>query len=78
MGIHKIESVSDVTDEIVMYAVDIVDGWYSEGRVDWPDVWDRLDGSELDSGDVLDLGEDLLSPGLVALKNAVKRVRRTR
>lgn len=66
----------DVTDEIVQYAVDIVDGWYPDGPIDWTDVWDRLDGTELNNGARLDLGDDLMSPGLKALRSAVQRARR--
>ncbi|GAA0955553.1 hypothetical protein [Nonomuraea longicatena] len=66
----------EVTDEIVGYAVEIVDGWYQAGRIDWEDVWDRLDGTELVDGTRLDLGTDLASLELVALKAAVRKVRR--
>lgn len=67
-----------VTREVVQVACEIVDGWYpSQGhspqRIDWMDVWDRLDGTELADGSVLDLGDNLLDPSLQELKRAVKR-----
>lgn len=66
-----------VTDEVVRLAVDIVDGWYQEGRIDWEDVWDRLDGSELSDGTKLDLGNDLDSSELKELKRKVRKIRST-
>jgi hypothetical protein len=65
-----------VTDEVVGLAYDIVEGWYPEGSIDWEDVWDRLDGSELEDGTTLDLGTDLLSPELKQLKRDVQKRRR--
>lgn len=67
---------SGVTDEIVEHAIVMVDGWYPDGPIDWEDVWDRLDGSELSSGARLDMGTNLLSPGIIALKKAVQRLRK--
>lgn len=66
----------EVTDEVKQMAYDIVDGWYQEGRIDWEDVWDRLDGSKLADGTELDLGNDLTSPELQQLKRAVQKMRR--
>ena len=57
-------------------AVDIVDGGYNEGRIDWEDVWDRLEKQTLDDGRGIDLGTDLLSPALTALKRRVRAARR--
>lgn len=70
---HTIRSDADISDEIVALALDIVDGWYPSGRVDWGDLWDRLDGAVLDSGAVLDLGNDLAK--LEPLKRRVKKAR---
>lgn len=66
----------EVTDEVKQMAYDIVDGWYQDGRIDWEDVWDRLDGSKLSDGTELDLGNDLTSPELQQLKRAVQKMRR--
>jgi hypothetical protein len=64
---------ADVTDEMVEIAREIVDGWYQEGRVDWEDVWDRMDGAELADGTHLDLGTDLGTPALAKLKRLARR-----
>ena len=77
MMFHDI-NVDGVTDEIVQHAVDIVDRWYTSKRVDWSDVWNRLDGIKLGNGLNLDLdlGDNLVSPGLKKLRDAVVRARR--
>lgn len=69
-------TAEDVTDELVQQTVDIVDGWYNEGRIDWEDVWDRLEKRTLDDGRGIDLGEDLGSPALTTLKLRVRAARR--
>jgi len=60
----------------VQQAVDIVDGWYPEGRIDWADVYDRLERRTLDDGRGINLGTDLGSPALTALKRRVRAARR--
>jgi hypothetical protein len=69
-------TAEDVTDDLVQRAVDIVDGWYDEGRIDWENVYDRLEKQTLDDGRGIDLGEDLGSPALVALKRRVRAARK--
>jgi hypothetical protein len=64
-----------VTEEMVQLTLDIVDGWYPEGRIDWEDVWDRLDFTELKDGTRLELGVELLSPALKKIKSEVKKIR---
>lgn len=62
----------EVTDELVEAAYEIVQGWYQEGRIDWDDVWDRLESQVND----LDLGTELESPELLELKKRVLKMRR--
>ncbi|MFE6000232.1 hypothetical protein ACFQ6C_25785 [Streptomyces sp. NPDC056454] len=70
-------TADDVTDELVQITVDIVDGWYPEGRIDWEDVYDRIErGGGLDDGRRIDMGTDLASPALTALKRRVRAARR--
>jgi hypothetical protein len=69
-------TAADVTDEMVNIALGIVEGWYDEGRIDWEDVWDRMDGAELNDGTWLDMGTDLLSPALAKIKSEVRKARR--
>jgi hypothetical protein len=69
-------AAEDVTEDLVERTVDIVDGWYSEGRIDWENVWDRLEKQTLDDGRGIDLGDDLGSPALTALKRRVRAARK--
>jgi hypothetical protein len=69
-------AAEDVTEELVQQAVDIVDGWYNEGRIDWEDVFDRLEKHTLDNGQGIDLGEDLGSPALKTLQRRVRAARK--
>ncbi len=66
----------ELTAEIMVMAMEIVDGWYQTGRINWGDVWDRLDGAELSNGDRIDVGGDLLAPELARIKNHVNAERR--
>lgn len=76
MADYAPRTADDVTDELVRIAVDIVDGWYSEGRIDWEDVFDRIERSPLDDGREIDLGTDLGSAALTALKRRVRAARK--
>lgn len=62
------QTEADVTEEMVEIVSGIIDGWYSEGRIDWGNVWDRADGAPLDDGTRLDLPMDLGNPVYKALK----------
>lgn len=69
-------AVETVTDEIVGMVREITDGWYPDTRIDWEDVWDRLDGSELADGSIVDSGGDLGAPALVKIKNLIRNERK--
>lgn len=64
---------TDITDELIEACADIVDGWYQDRRVNWEDVWDRLDGREMNDGRILDLGDSLVSPALLALQRKTRK-----
>ncbi len=70
-----VRTAADVTEEVLDIAREVVDGWYAEGRVDWENVWDRMDGGELEDGTFLDLGEDLGSPALSKIKRVLRSER---
>lgn len=70
------KEASDVTDEMVTMALDIVEGWYDEGRIDWEDVWDRMERYPLNDGTELDLGEDFSSAALKKIKREVLKARK--
>lgn len=50
-------------EELFEAAEAVHDGWFTEGRIDWHDFLDRLETY----ADV-DLGSDMLSPQIVAIK----------
>jgi hypothetical protein len=60
-------SFEEIPDEVKRAVDDIVDGWYQAIRVDWEDVWDRLDGMVLDDGRVVSV-ETLAGPAIDGLK----------
>lgn len=66
----------DVPEELLDRAVDVADSWYGDGRIDWVDVLDRLDGFEASDGTCLDLGDNLTSPAIRKIKSHVRRIRR--
>lgn len=66
---------TDATEEVVTLVVSTVEGWYRDGKIDWDDVWDRVDGAELDDGSVLDI-QQLTSPAMEKIKKEVRALRR--
>lgn len=69
------EAAEDVTPEILEAAESIVNGWYADGRVDWQDFIDRLDGTPLDDGTRLNLGDTMTSPAIRKIKAHVRAYR---
>jgi hypothetical protein len=67
------QAASDITEEIVTVATDVVDGWYPEGRIDWEDLLERIDGTELADGSRLDMGESMMSEAITRLKREVRK-----
>lgn len=68
---------SDLTEEILRAAEDVHDGYFAdERRVDWEELWDRLDGYYLEDQSRIDLPSDLESPVFAALKKHLKHHRR--
>lgn len=67
----------DVTAEVLEVVEDIHDGWYSEGRIDWEDFLERVDGTPLDEHDgrEIDLGGDPDSPAIRAIKRHIRNIR---
>ncbi len=70
-----LNTVADVTEEVLEIAREIVDGWYADGRVDWDNVWDRMEGTELKDGTFLDMGTDLTVPALSKIKRVLRSER---
>ncbi|MFE9412276.1 hypothetical protein ACFYN0_26310 [Streptomyces sp. NPDC006704] len=69
-------TADDVTEELVGTAASTVLSNFPDfpdgPPVDWEDVFDRVDGRTLDDGRTIDLGSDLNSPALKALKRRVR------
>lgn len=64
----EVKSVEDITDEIAAMVRGVVEGWYPTGRIDWGNVWDRIERYPLDDGTKLSLPGDLASPVFKRLK----------
>lgn len=67
---------SDVDKEVLEQAWKIAEGWYGRAPVDWDDLWDRLDGFELEDGRMVDLGDRFPTPAMIFIKQTVLRWRR--
>jgi hypothetical protein len=72
---HRIVEADDVTEEVLEVVQGIVEGWYDEGRIDWEDVWDRMEKTYLDDGRGIDMGEDLDSPAIRKIKRHIRKWR---
>jgi len=72
----ELKTAGQVTDEIANLAFEIADGWYQDTRIDWEDLLNRLDGSQLADKSVLDLGNDLMSPAIKEIKRRVQVMRK--
>ncbi|WP_078354105.1 hypothetical protein [Mycobacteroides chelonae] len=62
--------MTELTAEMEEAIESIVDGWYPSGPVDWHDFLDRLESTT----DV-DLGTDMLSPTVKAIKRYALKYR---
>jgi hypothetical protein len=71
----EVRTAEDVTDEALEMVQGIVEGWYNEGRIDWEDVWDRMDKKVLDDGRGIDMGSDLGSPAIRKIKREIRKWR---
>lgn len=69
-------TAGDVTQEVLDIAVDITEGWYAETKIDWDDVWDRMEKSSLDDGTDIDMGSDDDSPAMKYIKSHIRALRK--
>ena len=65
----------DVDSEIIDIARDITDDTPPGERIDWDDVWDRMDSTELRDGSLLDLGNLTDSPARWKIKRIIRAER---
>ena len=69
-------TAESVTDEVMKIVFDVVDGWYQSSRIDWEDVIDRADDTELEDGTRIDFGESMMSPAITKIKRLVREHRK--
>lgn len=65
----------EIMGELKDHAFTIADGWYADGRIDWENVFDRMDDSEMLDGRRLEM-TTLYGPVIDAIKAHVRKVRR--
>lgn len=75
MADYEVRTEDDVTEEILELVQGIVEGWYDEGRIDWEDVWDRMEKRTLEDGRGIDMGTDLASPAIKKIKKHIRKWR---
>lgn len=72
----EIRTAQDLTAELREMIRSIVDGWYPEGRIDWPNFFDRLEDLTLADGTHPDFGEDPQSGAVLEIRKYVNAYRR--
>lgn len=72
----EVRSAEDVTDEILEMVRGIESGWYAESRIDWLDVWDRLERMRLEDGSYPDLGSAADTPARKHIRRIINAERR--
>ena len=73
-GYTEVTSTSDVNDEVLAIAEYAAN--FHGDRIDWEDVWDRMDGTVLKDGTQMDLGPDVDSPAMRAIRRHINATRR--
>lgn len=68
---RTITTAKDVTEEVINAALEIADGWYPDGPIEWDSVFDRLEGW---TG--WDFGTSWDTPALRKIKREVLKIRR--
>lgn len=69
-------AADEVTPEILEVA-ETTDEWYSDQPIEWEDFIDRMDGTILRDGTVLDMGPTIDSPAIRKIKRHIRDLRRT-
>lgn len=68
-----VTTAEQVTEEILSLTEGVIEGWYNDGKVDWEDVWDRIEGSHLDDGTVLNLGNNTDTPAMRKIQRHIRQ-----
>lgn len=74
LAYRQLTLAGDVDEEILDLAKMVYEGFYDGKKIDWDDFLDRMDGSTLANGDVLDLGDSMLSPAVIKIKTHVRQL----
>lgn len=72
-GFTKVVEAADVTDEVLDIAETYAEGFYPEGRIDWEDLFDRIDGLSLNDNSRVDLGNEYGSPAMRKIQREVRK-----
>lgn len=69
-----VNNANDITPEIMSIAEYATD--FFDDRIEWEDVWDRMDGSVLADGSILDMGSSTNSAAMRTIKRRINAARR--
>lgn len=72
---HSLREVESVTQEVLDMVETITDGWFSDVRIDWEEVWDRLEGYELEDGSYPEI-PDMDNPAIRKIKKYIRDLRK--
>jgi len=75
-GHTLVTEAEHVTEEVLEAVRQIESGWFNDKPIDWEAVWERLDGSTLDSGLRIDLGPEYGSPAMRKIQRVIRAERR--
>lgn len=72
----EVLTADDVTPEVMALAWGIIEGWYASGdeKIDWEDVWDRMDGAHLEDDSLVDLGGQTDTPAMRRIQREMRRI----
>ena len=71
----EVREAKDVTPEVMAIAEYATE--FYEDRIEWEDVWDRMDGSTLADGSVLDMGGSSDSAAMRTIKRRINASRQS-
>lgn len=65
-----------VTEEVIDIVWRITEGHFPGTPIDWDEVWERLDGDELEDGRMFNMDNADGTPALIGIKQEILRLRR--
>lgn len=76
MAHRQVTLAGEVDEEILGIATKVYESFYEGKKIDWDDFLNRMDGSALENGDELDLGDSMLSPAVIKIKTHIRQLER--